>query len=92
MVGSEEELLGRLKDQLLGRVPKGPEGNQVGCFVCRLVLEDLVKHGKLTDKHPEKSFDGSTAFPALSKKIHLGLEGFWLKELMFLLPEVEVKK
>lgn len=92
MVGGEEELLGRLKDQLLDRIPKGPVDDQVGCFLCRIVLEDLAKHGKLTDKHPEKAFDGSMPFPALSKKAHLVVEGFWLKELMFLLPEVEVKK
>lgn len=92
MEKSEAELLATLKDQLLDRVPKGPEGEQVGCFLCKWALEDLAKNGKLTDVHPPKSIDGSSQFPAEAKKKHLIVEGFWTKALQFLAPEVDVKK
>lgn len=92
METNEAELLTALKDRLLDRVPKGPEGDQVGCFLCKWILEDLAKNGKLTDGHPAKCTDGSSQFPAESKKKHLVLEGFWQKPLQFLMPEVEVKK
>jgi hypothetical protein len=44
-----------------------------GCFLCRLIEEDLEKNGKLTDG--EKSIDGSYQFPISGKKAHLRLEG-----------------
>jgi hypothetical protein len=88
----ETELLAKLKDQLLDRVPKGPEGDQVGCFLCKWILEDLAKNGKLTDGHPAKATDGSSQFPAEGKKKHLVVEGFWVKGLQFLMPEIDVKK
>jgi hypothetical protein len=74
-----EGALSRLKEQLLGRVPKDPEG--IGCFLCKWILEDLHQHKRLTDTHPPKSIDGSIPFPASGKARHLILEGFWSKEL-----------
>lgn len=46
-----------------------------GCFLCKWILEDLERHGRLTDVWPEKNHDGSVLFPATGKLIHLKLEG-----------------
>jgi hypothetical protein len=70
-----------LKEQLKGRSERLPE---TGCFLCRWILQDLEKHGRLTDVWPEKNHDGSVLFPATGKVAHLKLEGFWNQELQAL--------
>lgn len=67
-----------LKERLAGRIRELPER---GCFLCRWILEDLERHGKLTDVWPEKNHDGSVLFPAKGKLNHIWLEGFWSKDL-----------
>jgi hypothetical protein len=67
-----------LKAALRARSEKLPE---TGCFMCRWILEDLERHGRLTDEWPTKNHDGSPLFPASGKLIHLKLEGFWRKDL-----------
>jgi hypothetical protein len=65
--------LGLLKDKLRARVPVG-EGP--GCWLCKLILEDLEKNGTLTKGYPEICTDGKPLFPVEGKTEHLYLEGF----------------
>jgi hypothetical protein len=49
-----------------------PDAQGVGCFLCRLFIEDFEKHGKLTD-HPY-DLNGKGTFPASGKVRHLEIE------------------
>ncbi len=64
--------LSALKDKLLDRVPKTEDGP--GCFLCKWILEDIAKNGKLTG-YP-KDYGGQSIFPDSGKEKHLALEGF----------------
>jgi hypothetical protein len=70
--------ISRLKDRLLGRAPNS---QGVGCNLCGWILTDLAKHGALTSKVPEPTFDGKATFPIEGKLRHIYLEGFWTKGL-----------
>jgi hypothetical protein len=76
------DLLSALKEKLRGRVPNADD---VGCILCRHILDDLEKHGTLTNKVPQPCFDGKPHFPVEGKAKHLYLEGFWTKEVAELL-------
>jgi hypothetical protein len=64
-----------LKEELQKRVP---DANDVGCFMCRLILEDLKEDGRLTgailDLHRQPVFTRSGQFA------HLKLEGIPFNE------------
>ena len=49
-----------------------PDEQGVGCFLCRLFVEDFEKNGKLTD-HPYDA-NGKGLFPVAGKTRHLQLE------------------
>lgn len=53
---------------------KIPQGDGPGCFVCKLIVEDLDLHGKLTG-YPLDAM-GSPTFLRSGKIDHLRLEGF----------------
>jgi hydrogenase maturation factor len=61
-----KEQIDSLKPLLKKRIPvnDGP-----GCFLCKLIYEDLEKHQKLTDKPEDR------CFPETGKYQHLKLEG-----------------
>lgn len=67
------EQLEVLKEKLRARCPNAQD---VGCHLCRWILEDLEKNGTLTNKHPEPCVDGKPHFPVEGKVKHLILEGF----------------
>ena len=48
------------------------EVSKAGCFLCRLILEDLEVNGALTD-YPW-DFNEKTTFPRNGKLLHLELE------------------
>ena len=48
-----------------------------GCFMCRWALEDLVQHGKFTDRYPKASNLAEPLYPASAKMAHLRLEGVY---------------
>lgn len=62
-----------LKEKLKLRVP---DADGRGCYLCRLILEDLQKHGTLTKGYPEICIDGKPLFPVEGKTEHMILEGF----------------
>jgi hypothetical protein len=65
--------IGILKEKLRLRVPNSAD---VGCFLCKWILEDLEKNGTLTKGYPEICADGKPLFPIEGKVEHLVLEGF----------------
>lgn len=80
-----------LRSFLAGRIPvaDGP-----GCFCCRLIWEDLERHGKLTG-YPF-DFVGSGTYPVTGKVLHLAVElkvemmldGKRARHVRDLLPEI----
>lgn len=67
-------VLKRLKKALANRIP---DRMDVGCFVCRWILEDLEKNGVPTD-YPRDAM-GAGIFPWQGKMRHLELEGLVFK-------------
>jgi hypothetical protein len=59
----------RLIDALRPRVPSAAG---VGCFCCKLIVEDFDLHGELTG-HPKDS-NGQAVFPRVGKLEHIRLE------------------
>ena len=46
------------------------------CFLCRWILEDIEKNGKLTNGYPPQgTYCLDPLFPAEAKLQHLGVEG-----------------
>lgn len=74
--------LGFLKSCLASRVP---DAQDVGCILCKFILDDLEKNGRLTNKHPEPCFDGTPVFPVTGKLKHLQIEGLWTDNLKAIL-------
>lgn len=70
--------IARLKDRLLDRVPNA---QGVGCNLCGWILTDLAKHGTLTGKVPEQTYDAKATFPIEGKLLHIYIEGFWTEGL-----------
>jgi hypothetical protein len=47
------------------------------CFLCRLILEDLRKNGRLTNDYPPQGpliMEADAVFPIKGKEAHLKLE------------------
>lgn len=71
-----EELLRELEQSVVlrqflrGRVPR--DADSPGCFLCRLILEDLEANGKLTGYPNDYNRDG--IFPVKSKLAHIEIE------------------
>lgn len=51
-----------------------PDKKGRGCFLCKWILEDLQKHGKLTETWKDGA-GWATSFPPEAKRKHLELEG-----------------
>lgn len=46
------------------------------CFLCKWILEDIEKNGKLTERYPPQGpFSLDPLFPVEGKLLHLGVEG-----------------
>ena len=52
---------------------KAGKKNGPGCFICRLILEDLETRGEITDGMLD--YMGISMLPAKAKRRHLVLEG-----------------
>lgn len=63
--------LDELKDRLRSRVPK--DEDSPGCFLCKWILLDLEKNGKLKGWNMDQ-FD-QPVFPKKGELAHLKLEG-----------------
>jgi hypothetical protein len=65
------------RDWILSEVRKRiPDAKGVGCFLCKLIYEDLERNPKLTG-YPNDA-NGASIFPRAGKIEHLKLEGLYL--------------
>lgn len=51
-----------------------PDREGRGCFLCKWILEDLEKNGRLTETEKD-NIGWPTSFPPEAKRKHLELEG-----------------
>jgi hypothetical protein len=70
--GDEITLSDETRKLLESRSTRMEKGEQVGCFLCRFILEDMQANGKLT-AYP-KDAEGKGAFPVEAKVRHITLE------------------
>ncbi len=71
----EPERLKQITDRLRKRVP---DGDGVGCILCKWILDDLLADGRLSGAMPDAH--KTPTFPRSGELAHLQLEGIITSE------------
>jgi hypothetical protein len=74
---TQDERHKKQRELIISEVRKrAPDAKGIGCFLCKLIHEDLERNPKLTG-YPNDT-NGASIFPRAGKIEHLKLEGIYL--------------